>query len=341
MESIISLVLAFFMTILNFFGVGVKPNKDFRVTTYLVASNVSSEASLHSEDFDIITDIILFSLATFDAEGQVHEDSRLPKVLEIVRNVIGERDVKIHINLLGPGPLTDHGVWEENMKDLSAQHNLAFKSGVLEDNIIALLNKYDFDGVYFDYEYPAGLMDWMKFSNFLVGFDKKLGDKILGIAASTDVMLTPAAINAVDRVEAMLYDIWDDSGRHAPYNTSKNLVFNFTIKGIPRDKLGFGLPFYARPTDHDAYWYGYSGCYNGIDENGYYYDANIGKTFWFNTPDVIKEKTEYAIENGLGGVMVWHYSCDLPSSHEDSLFRAIGEAVEETNQKGVSVILPC
>ena len=48
-----------------------------------------------------------------------------------------------------------------------------------------------------------------------------------------------------------------------------------------------------------------------------------------NTPDVIAAKTEYAINHGFGGVMIWHYNCDLPSTHEDSLLRAAGETVEE------------
>ena len=68
--------------------------------------------------------------------------------------------------------------------------------------------------------------------------------------------------------------------------------------------------------------------YNEIDENGWYHCPNTGKDFWFNTPDVIKAKTDYAINNGCGGVMIWHYNCDLPSTHEDSLLKAIGTAIK-------------
>lgn len=78
-----------------------------------------------------------------------------------------------------------------------------------------------------------------------------------------------------------------------------------------------------------GYWYGYNGCYEGIDENGWYHCNDTGKDFWFNTPDVIAQKTDYAINNGYGGVMIWHYNCDLPSNHEDSLLRAIKNTVDE------------
>ena len=81
-----------------------------------------------------------------------------------------------------------------------------------------------------------------------------------------------------------------------------------------------------------AFWYGYNGYYKEINEDGWYHCPETDKDFWFNTPDVIEKKTEYAINNGYGGVMVWHYNCDLPSTEEDSLFRAIGEAVSRKDK---------
>ena len=62
--------------------------------------------------------------------------------------------------------------------------------------------------------------------------------------------------------------------------------------------------------------------------NGWYHCDNTNKDFWFNTPEVIEAKTEYAINNGFGGVMIWHYNCDLPSTHEDSLLRAVDRAIK-------------
>lgn len=341
LNRILASIMAFIVSMLNLVGIAEKHTDDFRVTTYLVASNVKSEDSLHSEDFDIITDVILFSLATFDAKGQVHEDGRLPFVLDTVRKVVGDRDVKLHINLLGPGPLVSHGDWYEDMDDQGEQHNLAFKSGVLEDNIVNLINKYDFDGAYFDYEYPHDTKDWLTFSKFLISLDKKLGDKILGCAISTDVALSPTAVRKVDRFETMIYDIYDDEGRHAPTEISEQIAYQFIAKGIPMSKMDFGLPFYARPIDHDAYWYGYNGCAGEMDENGYYTDKNINKTFWFNTPDVIAEKTTFAINNSFGGVMIWHYSCDFASSNEKSLLKAVGDSITNAQNSGNSFVPPC
>ena len=43
----------------------------------------------------------------------------------------------------------------------------------------------------------------------------------------------------------------------------------------------------------------------------------------FNGVQMIKDKTAFANDYGLGGVMVWHYSCDVPYESDMSLFKAI------------------
>lgn len=338
MAGFFSQITAFFTSLIliitNFFGADIdmssKKAENFRVTTYMRCDYIQSPESLYQEDFDIITDVILFEAASFTAEGEVvYDETKLGTALANIRNAIGDRDVNITINLLGPGGITDSDVWEEQMEAQSIEHNKAFASGVLEENIIALLAKYDFDGVHFDYEYPLSAKAWRHFNKFLVSLDKQLGDYTLGVAGNDwNVKLSVAAINAIDTFEIMLYDMNDSEGRHATYEDTVKLVQKIGIYGMPFEKVNVGLPFYSRPTDMSAYWYGYNGCYEGIDENGWYHCDETDKDFWFNTPDVIAAKTEYALNHGFGGVMIWHYNCDLPSSQDGSLLKAIGETVQ-------------
>lgn len=304
---------------------------DFKVTTYIRGDYVQSEDSLCAEDFDIITDVILFECASFNSDGKVvYDKKKLETALGNIRKAIGERDINITLNLLGPGGYTDSEVWEDQMKAQSDEHNKAFTSGVLEDNIISILDEYGFDGVHFDYEYPISLKAWYYYNNFLVSLDKKLGEYTLGVAGNDwNIKFSTAAIAAIDTFELMVYDFIDSEGRHATYEDTVSLVQKVGLYGMPLEKVNIGLPFYSRPTDMSAYWYSYSGCYNAIDENGWYHCENIGKEFWFNTPDVIEKKTEYAINSGYGGVMIWHYNCDLPSTDEGSLLKAVGTAVEK------------
>ena len=308
----------------------IKPVEDFKVVAYIRGDYVQEENSLYAEDFDIITDVILFECASFNSEGKVNLDKeKLETALANIRKAIGGRNVKITLNLLGPRGTTESDVWEEQMEAQSDEHNKAFKSGALENNILAVLKEYDFDGVHFDYEYPISKKAWRHYNKFLVSLDEKLGDYTLGVAGvEWNIGYSKKAAKAIDSLELMAYDYNDSEGRHATYEDIINRIENTDFGGIDKAKINIGLPFYSRPTDMGAYWYGYNGYYEEIDEEGWYHCPETDKDFWFNTPEVIEKKTDYAINNGYGGVMVWHYNCDLPSTHEDSLFRAIGEAVK-------------
>lgn len=308
-----------------------KPVDDFKVVAYIRSDYVQEADSLYSEDFDIITDVILFECASFDSEGQVViEKEKLETALKNIRKAIGERDIKITLNLLGPRGVTDSADWEEQMKVQSNEHNKAFKSGVLEKNIVSILKEYDFDGVHFDYEYPLSSKAWRNYNKFLVSLDEELGDYTLGVAGvEWNIKFSGKAEKAIDSLELMTYDYNDSEGKHATYEDIITRLENTNFGGIARDKINVGLPFYSRPTDMGAFWYSYNSCYENIDEDGWYHCPETEKDFWFNTPEVIERKTDYAINNGYGGVMVWHYNCDLPSTHEDSLFGAIGETVSK------------
>lgn len=331
-------IIAFFTALIALIGnfLGISPDKivkkvdDFKVTTYIRGDYVQNPDSIYPEDFDIVTHVILFECASFDSNGNVIvEEKKMETALTNIRNAVGDRDVHISLNLLGPRGQTDSSVWEDQMEAQSDEHNKAFTSGVLEDNIIAVLEKYDFDGVHFDYEYPLSIKAWRHYNKFLVSLDKKLGDYTLGVAASSwNLKFSSASIKAVDTFELMSYDFNDENGRHATYEDTIADLKKVGLHGIPLEKVNIGLAFYSRPTDLSGYWYGYNGCYEGIDENGWYHCPSTGKDFWFNTPDVINAKTDYAIDNGYGGVMIWHYSCDLPSSHEDSLLKAVETAID-------------
>lgn len=304
-------------------------NREFKVTAYIRGDYIKAEEDLCSEDFDIITDVILFECAFFDNEGKViFDEEKMRSVLGIIRDVIGERDVKITLNLLGPSAQGEFETWEKQMEAQSDEHNKAFESGVLEDNIVSVLDEYGFDGVHFDYEYPLSNKAWRCYNNFLVSLDEKLGGYTLGVAGvEWNMKYSNKAAKAIDSLELMLYDYVDENGKHATYEDTVSRLENLDSDGIAKWKINVGLPFYSRPTDMDAYWYGYNGCYENMDSDGWYHCPETDKDFWFNTPEVIEKKTEYAVGNGYGGVMVWHYNCDLPSTEEGSLFKAIGDTV--------------
>lgn len=337
-------ILAFFIALLTFFAnfLGISDGLDtgktdsFKVTTYIRGDAIMYwGGEIYEEDFDIITDAIIFECASFNNKGEIeYDEEKLETVLSKLYTAVGDRDIHITINLLGPGGVTDSTVWEDQMEAQSDEHNKAFQSGVLEENIIALLEKYSFDGVHFDYEYPVSNKAWYYYNKFLVSLDKALGDKYtLGVAGNAwNIKFTNDALNAIDTFELMSYDFLDDEGKHATFEGTIDQIIQLGLKGMPAEKVNVGLPFYSRPTDLSTYWYAYNNCCDKLTDEGWYHCDEINKDFWFNTPDVIKQKTDYCIRNGFGGVMIWHYNCDLPSSNQNSLLRAIGESVNENYQ---------
>lgn len=306
---------------------------DFRVTAYVVADSVRNQGQIDASHFSQITDVILFGCASYDETGTVTlaEDFEqlLTELQAAVQTANGQK--RLYLNLLGPAAQTESDDWNDQMEDLGSRHNQAFESGKLEQNIKAVLERYPFDGVFFDYEFTMSRKNWRLYSDFIVSLDSVLGDTYeIGMAlASWDLDLSAEAKAATDRIEIMSYDLWADDGTHATYEIAQADIEKFEKAGYDKAKLDLGVPFYARPTTKEAYWYTYADYADKIDANGFCRDEETGLTASFNTCDVIAEKTALAIESGCGGMMVWHYACDLPQSDDRSLFNAMDNTIKE------------
>lgn len=302
---------------------------DFRVTVYMVGDRFLNPADIDDSHFDQVTDFIFMGMADFNTAGEIV----LSEDFEAAYNNIAPylpADANFYINLLGPKSTLQTEDWNAQMEEQGKLHTQAFQSGVLEQNIKDLLDTYGFDGVYFDYEYPINQENWDAFNAFIISLDSCLGeDYKIGMAMSDwDLGQSEEAMAATDFIEIMAYDNWDKNGNHAPYENAEKSIEALLKKGYERSKLTLGLPFYARPTTEEAYWYDYKSYCDRIDENGLFVDTeDTGLTFSFNTYDLIRQKTELAVNCGLGGVMVWHYACDAPADHPASLFNAIEDGI--------------
>lgn len=302
----------------------------FRVTAYMVSDRFLDAAQIDYSHFDQVTDFIFMSAADFDTSGSVVLSENFETAYSNIKPHIPD-GARFFLNLLGPKSALETDDWNEQMADQGALHTRAFESGRLEENIKAVLDEYDFDGVYFDYEYPVDEVNWNSFNAFIVSLDSYLGDSYkIGMALSDwDLGQSQEAMAATDYIEIMSYDNWDKQGNHAPYENAEKSIEALIEKGYDRSKLGLGLPFYARPVTQEAYWYDYKTYCAGLDENGRFVDsAETGLTFSFNNYDVIKQKTQLAVSCGLGGVMIWHYACDAPAQNSISLFNAIEDGID-------------
>ena len=274
--SIITKVFSFFMSLLlsllGTTGLTVSQRaKALRVVAYIIADNAAMMDAVDESHLDGLTDIILIgSLGGFDNAGRVNLSGDFDQIIAIAREKIGDRPIRLHLNLNGPWA-TANGTFEENMFAKGEEHRKAFESGVLEENIRSVLEQYDLDGVFFDYEFPVAQEHKDAFSKFLVSLKKTLGeDYLLGAAESSWCAgLSKDAIRALDMVEVMCYDVWDEgTGIHSSFEITQAIIKGMLKLGYKREQLDVGIPFYARPTTEEAYWYDYKEFYDKLDENG-------------------------------------------------------------------------
>ena len=309
--------------------------KDFRITVYISCDNAALTENLDSSHFDILTDIIMIGNADYNEQGEIILKESFDKNLSDIRQYM-KKEQRLYLNIILPMPENDETEWEKQMAVLADANTKAFKSGKLETEIKDTLEKYGFDGVFFDYEFPLRKKDWKAFDKFIVSLDKVLGDDyLIGMSmVGWNLQQSKEAMEATDLFTVMSYDIWDENGYHASTQMAEDDIEKFINAGYDKAKLDMGVPFYARPTTHDAYWYSYKDYYKKLSEDGLYTDkGETDLVFSFNTYDMIYDKTQWALENGVGGMMVWHYACDVSADNKKSLFNAMEKAKSEAVEK--------
>ena len=307
-----------------------KKAKDLRVNAYFVAEDIKEDADF--SNLDVLTDVIVFGTAKFDSQGnikfydndsnEVDEQYYADKV-NLLKSKIGDRKINIITDIAMP-----YGDGNPDIKSMMNEQNV----DNLVANIVDFVNKYGFDGYDMDYEFPEDKSDWKRFNNFLRKLDKAMPDKIISLAiAPWDLRFDDDVIKAIDRVEVMLYDMFTAHGYHSIFSTTVNGVDKAIKGGFSPEQIDLGLPFYSRPTNRLRYWGNYNQFGGKIDRytnliyfNDFDHDGNpMTAPQYINSVQMVADKTAFAIDAGLGGMMIWHYSCDLPYDDELSLFKAI------------------
>lgn len=313
-------------------------NKSFRVTSYLVCSSFYGSEEIDATKLKTITDIILFGIARFDESGKVYlqdigfngETVSGQETLNWIVSKVQEANpnINVYCNILGPDGT------DENDKE--ARHSQAFidNGETLANNLTKFVNDNNFDGIFFDYEYPYQKKSKKDYSKFLVLLDSKIGEKKIGVALSGwNCDLSKDAINVIDQVEIMSYDDMGSS-IHSPFASYGGALAVETFKknGYDLSKCDLGLPFYGRTHNGEEAWPSYAQLAGDLNNNPFlnrvyksYITNEISDTIYtsFNGVQMIMDKTAFANDIGLGGVMIWHYTCDVPYEDELSLFKAI------------------
>ncbi len=347
----------------NVYNIKKTKAEDFRVTAYVVSQYTYKPESIDAKHFKAITHVNLISTVYIAADGELYfRDDYIDGVLvdgktifetslKNIKSVV-EEGTTIVATLLGQ---------DFNGSGLSVIeiHESAFKKH--KDNFIknavAFQEKYELDGLSFDYEYPETVQQYATMFEACRSLKEAMRPgSIMTVALGTWAIYKPLIFNkalmgCVDWVESMNYDEMgsDPHNYHSSFSTSCHNFFsgieNFnkqfedsngvTSPSVYVDKanLNLGIPFYSRPLDGRGYW----GEYRGVAEElgrfenvkyDEYFNGELLPPTYYNSYQMVYDKVCYCIDYGVGGVMVWNYSCDMPWDSGLSLWNAIYEAVQ-------------
>jgi chitinase len=275
----------------------------------------------------------------------------------------------------------------DNASEFSTVASTAARRATFSSSVVSFLVTYKFDGVDIDWEFPvSGSGNAADKQNFTLLMQQLRNDlNLQGVVDGKNYLLTAAVSggypevnnlevaslsNLVDWLNVMIYDYagsWNTvTGHLAPLygrtgvnSTEKwnaNYVFTqYLAAGASRQKLFFGVPFYARgwrgvPATNNGLYQTLAGQSGGIWGTGTYgyrdiagflanspavynrfWDANVrapyvyapslegGLFITYDDVQSVTTKANYSISNQFGGMMAWELSGDVPTGSNSLL----------------------
>lgn len=331
-----------------------KSSKQFRFVDYMTTekkklSQQGENAQLY-EYFYNLTDVILIGEIGLNKNCDITYGEGEEDFEEDITNLNA-----IKVNVKNPGLRTIvsvglNGLANNGAKKTNAEIKTSINNNIkkIVANIVAFAEKFNIDGIDFDWELPSSGSEWKAYSKLIVELSKELKkqNKFVTVALpSYGSKLTKEASSAVEFVNLMLYDAFDERGEHASfYETTKVGVEEFLKNGkFKAEQVMMGLSYYGRTTNQSAYawpdyrWdYRYNnaslGKWGNYIKDFEYTDEKDGRVkicdAYVNGFAMTRDKTCYAIAKGLGGVMGFRMCCDAPADYEYSLHRAVADALK-------------
>lgn len=232
---------------------------------------------------------------------------KLKKIVELAHS----QNVKVSIAVGGWG-------WDEQFEQMaaSAESRTAFVQ-----NLKAFVDEYQLDGVDMDWEYPDPGQSSLNYVALMTELRAALPDKLISTAVisygdDTGLGIPSESFELVDYVNVMTYD-GPDHGTMEQFE--KGLQY-WSSRGVPKEKLNIGVPFYSRPSEV-IYSKLIAADPAAAQTDTFDYFGTLQN---YNGIPTIKKKTELAMQNA-GGIMFWELSQDVQG--ELSLVNAIFEVV--------------
>jgi chitinase len=291
-------------------------NSNLRVLGYMY-SDYNWNNDLAGIDLTALTDLNL-AFINPDAEGHFPVSSELFNVVQKAHNA----NVRVFLSLGGAAA-------PAYIPGLIA----ADKRAAVIEELAGLTTIYGFDGI--DVDLEGDLID-DNYGGFIADLSValKAGSKLMTAALATwnADQISDETLGHFDFINIMSYDLtgpWDPSnpGQHSPFSMARD-DFNYfnTTRHISSEKLFIGVPFYGHGfgtnAPDDIAYKDILAQYPGA-ENKDEVDVAGGGKIYYNGRQTIHDKVIFAIENKVGGVMIWELHQDVNDAR--SLLKVINE----------------
>ncbi|MBS1745488.1 MAG: hypothetical protein JST21_04895 [Bacteroidetes bacterium] len=311
MKNIILCPLLFFISAFS-----QHVNAQFRIVGYLNTwDNFPNNANnIH---YKKITHLNI-AFANPDADGNLTTFQGLSTVV----NNAHAAGVKVLMSMGG----ADLGGTKKNWKNLTQPENVqAFCNKLLQ-----YVQSNNLDGLDVDLEGNIIGQNYGGFIQTLTSVLKPQNKLVTAAVATWFANNIPASsFDYFDFVNIMSYDAtgpWDPNnpGPHSPYSMAVDDMNFWRDKGLPKSKMGLGVPFYG--------W----GFYNKFSDDEYAYKDIVKQypgaehvdqtadTIYYNGLPTMRKKTRLAIRKG-SGIMIWQITEDAKGNK--SLLNAIYDIV--------------
>jgi chitinase len=283
----------------------------FRIVGYVG----DTDGTVDQIQFDKLTHIN-YAFLTPTADGSITDLTNPSKLDEIVA-CAHAAGVKVLISVGGWG-------WDSQFENF-------VPDPVVRATFVRRLNEFvaahSLDGVDMDWEYPdpgASAGNFLSLMRELRAALPKSAELTAAVVAEgqTGEGILPDVFPLVDFLNLMAYD--GPGPSHSPYSYAEASLAYWSGRGLPRDKMVLGVPFYSRPTEVPyRKLVAASADAPNADELDY-----LGTTVNYNGMATIKAKTELAMTRA-SGIMAWSLAQDTTDSTSllaviDATVRAAG-----------------
>jgi chitinase len=204
------------------------------------------------------------------------------------------------------------------------------------NSVKSLCESNSLDGVDIDWEFPANAQDSANFTLLLKQLRTTLGTKVISVDVAADgekgQWINKAAATIPDFYNVMSYDYTGANdaggvvvGQHAPYSKASIAMNYWRVKGVPKENIILGVPFYGKNFDAGAAAVNYNSIMSSNPNLSLDADS-VGRTY-FNGVTTIKKKATLVAQQEYGGIMIWQIAQDMPSGPK-SLLDALNLGLE-------------